>query len=140
MQLYPVDVRLSLRSARGGPRRRPRPLTKLRLVHPMAESLVWHRLSWRMGTTGRLSAKFAARRVRAGDGSATMEGWKGPGEPLWLIGERRADGREQFYLSNLPETATLRDLAQTDKARWVWEQARQQLKEEVGLDHFEDRS
>jgi SRSO17 transposase len=69
-----------------------------------------------------------------------MEGWKGPGEPLWLIGERRADGREQFYLSNLPETATLRDLAQTDKARWVWEQARQQLKEEVGLDHFEDRS
>ena len=40
-----------------------------------------------------------------------MEGWKRPGEPLWLIGERRADGREQFYLSNLPATATLRELA-----------------------------
>lgn len=140
MQLYPEDVRVSWRTARGGQRRRPRPLTKPRLVRPMAESLVWRRLTWRVGTKGRLTAQFAARRVRAGDGLATAEGWKTPGEPLWLIGERRADGREQFYLSNLPETATLRALAQVVKARWVCEQAHQQLKEEVGLDHFEGRS
>jgi SRSO17 transposase len=140
LQLYPVNVRLSWRSARGGRRRRPRPLTTPRRVPAMAESLVWHRLAWRTGTKGRLVAQFAARRVRAGDGAATAEGWKTPGEPLWLVGERRADGREQFYLSNLPATATLRELAQTVKARWSCEQAHQQLKEEVGLDHFEGRS
>jgi len=141
LQLYPVTVRLSWTRKGGGRRQRhPKPLTPPRLVPAMATSLVWHRLAWRTGTKGRLTAAFAARRVRAGDGAPNSSGWKTPGEPLWLIGERRADGREQFYLSNLPATATLRELAQAVKARWACEQAHQQLKEEVGLDHFEGRS
>jgi SRSO17 transposase len=140
LQLYPATVRLSWARAGGGRRQHPKPLTKPRLVPAMATHLVWHRLAWRTGTKGRLVADFAALRVRAGDGPANLAGWKTPGEPLWLIGERRADGREQFYLSNLPATATLRELAQAVKARWACEQAHQQLKEEVGLDHFEGRS
>ena len=44
------------------------------------------------------------------------------------------------YLSNLPADADLKTLAATIKARWVCEQAHQQLKEELGLDHFEGRS
>jgi SRSO17 transposase len=43
-------------------------------------------------------------------------------------------------VSNLPADASLKMLAATIKARWVCEQAHQQLKEELGLDHFEGRS
>jgi SRSO17 transposase len=43
-------------------------------------------------------------------------------------------------VSNLPADATIKTLAATIKARWVCEQAHQQLKEELGLDHFEGRS
>ena len=56
------------------------------------------------------------------------------------MGERRASGEQKYYLSNLPPDTTLKQLASTIKARWVCEQAHQQLKEELGLDHFEGRS
>jgi SRSO17 transposase len=49
-------------------------------------------------------------------------------------------GRKKYYLANLPAKADLRTLAATIKARWICEQAHQQLKEELGLDHFEGRS
>jgi SRSO17 transposase len=63
-----------------------------------------------------------------------------PGEEAWLIGERRVSGERKYYLANLPADADLKTLAATIKARWVCEQAHQQLKEELGLDHFEGRS
>jgi SRSO17 transposase len=63
-----------------------------------------------------------------------------PGEQAWLIGEHRASGEKKYYLANLPANTDLRTLAATIKARWVCEQAHQQLKEELGLDHFEGRS
>ena len=63
-----------------------------------------------------------------------------PGEEAWLVGERRASGERKYYLSNLPPDANLKTLAAAIKARWVCEQAHQQLKEELGLDHFEGRS
>src|SRR5262249_57424820 len=46
----------------------------------------------------------------------------------------------KYYLANLPVGMDLRGLAATIKARWICEQAHQQLKEELGLDHFEGRS
>ena len=62
------------------------------------------------------------------------------GDEIWLVGERRASGEQKYYLANLPANADLRKVAATIKARWVCEQAHQQLKEELGLDHFEGRS
>jgi SRSO17 transposase len=47
---------------------------------------------------------------------------------------------EKYCLANLPSTTDLRTLAATIKARWICEQAHQQMKEELGLDHFEGRS
>src|SRR4029078_9034067 len=58
----------------------------------------------------------------------------------WLVGERRSTGERKYYVSNLPADAPLKRLAATTKARWVCEPAHQQLKEELGLDHFEGRS
>src|SRR5262249_19085156 len=46
----------------------------------------------------------------------------------------------KYYLANLPAKTDLRTLAATIKARWICEQAHQQMKEELGLDHFEGRS
>ena len=63
-----------------------------------------------------------------------------PGDEVWLVGERRSTGEQKYYVSNLPANATLKRLATAIKARWVCEQAHQQLKEELGLDHFEGRS
>jgi SRSO17 transposase len=56
------------------------------------------------------------------------------------VGEHRSSGERKYYLSNLPPNTTLKHLASLIKARWVCEQAHQQLKEELGLDHFEGRS
>ena len=56
------------------------------------------------------------------------------------MGEWRASGERKVYLANLSPQTTRRALVGTIKARWVYEQAHQQLKEELGRDHFEGRS
>jgi SRSO17 transposase len=82
--------------------------------------------------------------VRIADGPPQRIWDKGqqhlPGDEAWLIGEHRASGEKKYYLANLPAEMDLRSLAATIKARWICEQAHQQLKEELGLDHFEGRS
>ncbi len=104
----------------------------------------WRPISWRRGTKGRLAARFAARRVRVADGPAQQIRGKPaqhlPGEAAWVVGERRASGETRYSLSNLPAETGLATLAAAIKARWVCEQAHQQLKQELGLGHFEGRS
>ena len=104
----------------------------------------WRTLSWRRGTKGRLAARFAAVRVRVADGPPQrirdMGAQHMPGEEVWLIGEHRSNGERKYHLSNQPLETPLKMLAATIKARWICEQAHQQLKEELGLDHFEGRS
>ena len=51
-----------------------------------------------------------------------------------------SNGERKYYLSNLPADTPIKALAGAIKARWICEQAHQQLKEELGLDHFEGRS
>jgi SRSO17 transposase len=101
-------------------------------------------ISWRQGTKGALQAAFAAKRVRIADGPAVrLHGRNNqhmPGDDVWLIGEHRASGEKEYYLSNLPADTDLKTLASAIKARWSCEQAHQQMKEELGLDHFEGRS
>ena len=101
---------------------------------------VWRRLSWRVGTKGRLEAEFCAIRVRTADGPETTERVHLPGDEAWLVAERRAPDEIKYYLTNHPPDARLKALASAIKARWSCEQAHQQLKEELGLDHFEGRS
>ena len=104
----------------------------------------WRTVSWCSGTKGRLKARFAAVRVRIVDGPPQRIWDKGqqhlPGDEAWLIGEHRASGEKKYHVANLPAGTDLRSLAATIKARWICEQAHQQLKEELGLDHFEGRS
>jgi SRSO17 transposase len=59
---------------------------------------------------------------------------------LSASGGRAESKNTKYYVSNLPADATIKSLATAVKARWICEQAHQQLKEELGLDHFEGRS
>ena len=144
-KVYPADVALIFPTAgRGRPRQRHIPDSKSIAAETMLAKASWRSLSWRRGTKGRLVARFAAVRVRVADGSPQrirdMGAQHMPGEEVWLIGERRSNGERKYYLSNLPPDTPLKALAGTIKARWICEQAHQQLKEELGLDHFEGRS
>lgn len=61
-------------------------------------------------------------------------------EGRWLLVDWRADGSVKYAISNLPEDAVMADGVALWKQRWQVEQGYQQLKEELGLDHFEGRS
>ena len=145
LKVYPVDVRLIWPvTRRGRPRRRHVPDILSMPAEDMLAGAKWQMVSWRTGTKGKLKARFAAVRVRTADGPPQRIGDKGqqhlPGDEAWLIGEQRSSGEKKYYLANLPAATDLRTLAATIKARWICEQAHQQLKEELGLDHFEGRS
>ena len=66
--------------------------------------------------------------------------WRQPGTARWLLIEQLGDGTFKYHLSNLPIDTSLEELVRLAHQRWAIEQNYQQLKEELGLDHFEDRS
>jgi SRSO17 transposase len=139
--VYPAAVELLWpKAARGRPRKHPVPSEAPVSAEAMLSDAAWRRIAWRRGTKGPLAAEFAALRVRPAEGAQLRNGWHLPGDEVWLVGEHRASGERKYYLSNLPAAASLEELAATIKARWVCEQAHQQMKEELGLDHFEGRS
>ena len=91
----------------------------------------WRRIAWGTGTKGDLAARFAAIRVRPA---------KSRGE-RWLLCERAlATDERKYYLLNLDATATLRALVTLVRSRWPIEQQYRELKDELGIDHFEGRS
>jgi SRSO17 transposase len=144
-KVYPADVALIFPNAgRGRPRKKAIPDRLSVPAEAMLADADWTHLSWRNGTKGPLKAAFAAVRVRVAHGPPQRIRDKGqqhmPGEEAWLVGEWRSSGERKYYLSNLPAETDLKTLAATIKARWVCEQAHQQMKEELGLDHFEGRS
>jgi SRSO17 transposase len=144
-KVYPVDVALVFPvSGRGSPRTNHVPDAKSVSAETALATAPWRTLSWRRGIKGPLRARFAAVRIRVADGPPQKIGTMGqqhlPGEEAWLIGEHRSNGEGKYYLSNLPADTSLKRLAGAIKARWICEQAHQQLKEELGLDHFEGRS
>ena len=136
-KVYGADVRLV---PPGGRKRRPVPDQEPREAEAVLAELPWRRATWRRGTKGPLAARFAATRIRVGDGATWANNRHLPGAEVWLVGEWRAGGERKYHLSNLPPRTSLRALAAAIKARWVCEQGHQQLKGELGLGHFEGRS
>jgi SRSO17 transposase len=143
--VYPSDIGLVFPVAKTGRRRQYHmPDQPPVSAEAMLSGEKWRKISWRRGTKGRLTCLFAARRVRIAEGHKhrmldnRMQCM--PGDEVWLVGERRSTGEQKYYVSNLPAETTLKTLAAAIKARWICEQAHQQLKEELGLDHFEGRS
>jgi len=99
----------------------------------------FRRLTWRVGPGGRLSSRFAFRRVKVAHDDGTDAGDR---EPLWLVMEW-PEGEEKptkFILTTLPRRMTKKQIVRIIKERWRTERAYEELKGELGLDHFEGRS
>lgn len=98
----------------------------------------WRRITWRNGRNRPRRARFAALRV------TPAHGWRqGTLAPVvWLLCEREEGptGRRRFYFVHLPAGTALRALVQLAHQRWAIEQQYQELKSELGLDHFEGRT
>jgi SRSO17 transposase len=99
----------------------------------------FRKVTWREGTKGKLSSRFWAQRVEPAHGWSSG---RAPGTPVWLLVEWPADEDEpvKYYFCNLQPSVSLKQLVVTARGRGRVEQDYQQLKEELGLDHFEGRS
>src|SRR5436853_198888 len=100
----------------------------------------WRSITWREGTAGPLPSRFAAVRVRpAHDDFRLSE----PRAEEWFLAEWPEGESEptKYWLSTLPEAATLEELVATAKLRWRIERDFEELKlkQELGLGHFEGR-
>jgi SRSO17 transposase len=98
----------------------------------------WQTVMWREGSQGELSGRFAAVRVRP----SHRDYWRSePHAEEWLLIEWPEGDKEasKYWLSTLPATTALVDLVHMAKLRWRIERDYQDLKQELGLDHYEGR-
>jgi len=112
------------------------PVTTAELAKSLSKR-AWRTIGWRDGTNARLTSRFARVRVRAaGEGTSSDE----PEE--WLIVEWPKSEKEptKFWLSTLPEDMVFERMIDIVMMRWRIERDYQELKQEVGLGHFEGRS
>jgi len=97
------------------------------------------RVSWREGTRGTMHSRFAALRVRV----AHRDYWRSQPHPeLWLLLEWPKTEKEptKYWLSNLSASISIRKLVATATLRWRIERDYEELKQELGLGHFEGRN
>jgi SRSO17 transposase len=99
----------------------------------------WRLVSWRKGSNRPWRARFCAVRV------TPAHDWREARQlapEVWLLCERELAGgdRARYYVVDLPATASRRALVSLAHQRWAIEQQYQELKDEIGLDHFEGRS
>jgi SRSO17 transposase len=98
----------------------------------------WRRVTWREGTNTKLAARFAAVRVRPAHRDYKRST---PRPEEWCLIEWPADEPEptKYFLSTLPATISRRALVNATKLRWRIERDYQDLKQELGLGHYEGR-
>jgi SRSO17 transposase len=117
---------------------RPRAPVTVRDLIAHLPPTAWRRVRWRNGTQPTRSARFVATRV-----TPAHEWRSGRLAPeVWLLAE--AEGghtrRLRYYVVNLPADRSVRALVRLTHQRWAIEQQYQELKSELGLDHFEGRT
>lgn len=119
-------------------RRGHRPKAIEKLIGALPEK-AWRWVTWREGTKGAMRSRFVALRVRPAhlDNQRTT-----PYAPEWLLAEwpENAEGPTKFWLSTAPESAQLEDLVRLVKLRWRIERDYEEMKDELGLDHYEGRN
>ena len=98
----------------------------------------WHEIAWREGTNAELSSRFAAVRLRPASRDFNRSE---PHAEEWLLIEWPEDEREpaKYWLSTLPVDTPITQLVDTAKLRWRIERDYQELKQELGLGHYEGR-
>ena len=136
------NLELPAAGRRGRPRRKPlgtgTPLSVAQVSQRWPRE-TWQHVTWREGTKGPMTSRFAAARVLPSHSyqhGGVKEG------TLWLLAEwpEGEASPSKFWLANLPANTSLLSLVRLAKIRWWIEQGYQQLKDELGLDHYEGRS
>lgn len=115
-----------------------KPVSVRELVREAGEK-VFRTVRWREGRRGRLESRFWAVRVRP----AHRDYWRSePHAEHWLLAEWPPGAEEptKCWLSNLPAETPLKKLVELAKHRWIVERDNLELKQELGLGHFEGRS
>ena len=98
----------------------------------------WKDVTWRQATERGLRSRFAAVRIRP----AHRDYWKAEPYPEeWLLIEWPKGEAQptRHWLSTLPEKTSLKALVKMAKHRWVIERDYEELKQELGLGHYEGR-
>lgn len=119
-------------------RRCGKPLTVTALASKVVEQGGFRRITWREGTRSELCARFAMQRVLpiADDGSN-----RGEREIVWLLmeWEQGESKPSKFYFATVSKEITAKQLVRHIKQRWRTERVYEDLKGQLGLDHFEGR-
>jgi SRSO17 transposase len=98
----------------------------------------WQTISWREGSAGALTSRFARVRVRA----AHRDEWRAePRDEEWLLIEWPEDDAEpaKYWLATVSPDMPFERLVDLAKLRWRIERDYQELKQELGLGHYEGR-
>jgi SRSO17 transposase len=100
---------------------------------------VWRRVTWREGTNAKLTSRFAAVRVRPAHRDYNRTSPRAEEWCLieWPVGEPEPT---KYWFATLPASISLRELVNMAKLRWRIERDYQELKQELGLGHYEGRS
>lgn len=110
-------------------------------MHEVATELpdnAWHEYEWTNGAGAKRSGVFAALRVRTARRARAGEP---PGALQWMLVQRNEHGEAfKYWLSNHPEDEDPGRLIYLAKLRWRIERDYQEMKGELGLDHFEGRT
>ena len=117
------------------------PVRSLREIAKDLPSSSWRKVTWREGTKGPLSSCFARVVVWMANGLVQGKTMEVPQEELLIEWPSDKESPLKFWLSSLsPRRTSLRSLTRKAKGRFRIEQDYQEMKGEVGLDHFEGRS
>lgn len=139
--LPPPPKKLGRRSrSEGSPAASLEPISCKQLALRLPQS-AWHIVEWRQGSRGALSSRFAAVRVRPAHGDLRSKRTE-PHPEEWLLIEW-PEGEPQptrYSLSTMPLDTTLPTLVKTAKHRWIIERDYEELKQELGLGHYEGRN
>lgn len=127
----------------GRPATRPKAKEEPVSVSDFARALnakMFRTVSWREGSKGRQSGRFYAVRVYSAERHTKKS--RPALKPVWLVIEDTGEEKRpfKFYFSNLPESTPIKRLVRLVKLRWRVERDYQELKGEIGLDHFEGRT
>jgi SRSO17 transposase len=98
----------------------------------------WRTVRWREGTRGAMKSRFARLRVRAAHRDYWRERLR---DPEWLLIEwpKGASEPTKYWLSTVAPDAPLFEMVRLVKVRWRVERDYQEMKDELGLDHYEGR-
>lgn len=119
-------------------RRRDDPITVAQLGVALGEK-AFRRVTWRTGTKQRLSSRFAFRRIKSAHNDDVPIAER---SPIWVVIEwpEGEASPTKFFFTTLARRMTKKQIVRVIKERWKTERVYQELKGELGFDHFEGRS